>query len=61
MVIKAFCDKCGKEIEDFDAEQNQLWLNFGSRTGVNIDCFDLCNPCSETVIDKIVKMMKAKK
>lgn len=46
-MIKAFCDRCGKEIPDYDKDENTLLIVNGR--GMAVESFDLCQTCGDTI------------
>ena len=46
-MLKAFCDRCGNEITDYDAEKNTLLIVNGR--GMAVESFDLCDPCEAII------------
>ena len=54
-MLKAFCDRCGDEIPDYDAEKNTLDIVTG---GMAFDHFDLCRICLGTMKGQISDFIK---
>ena len=54
-MLKAFCDRCGEEIPDFDEEKMRLNIVTG---GMALDDFDLCPPCLKQVESQISDWIK---
>lgn len=54
-MLKAFCDRCGDEIPDFDAEKNALDI---VTRGMAFDHFDLCLDCLGLMEDQISDFIK---
>lgn len=46
-MLKAFCDRCEKEIPDYVAEENTLVIVNGH--GMAVESFDLCDTCIKII------------
>ena len=54
-MLKAFCDRCGDEMPEYDAEKNTLDIVTG---GMAFDHFDLCPVCLGAMEDQISDFIK---
>ena len=54
-MLKAFCDRCGDEIPDYDAEKNTLNIVTGGMAFVHCD---LCRICLGTMKGQISDFIK---
>ena len=55
-MLKAFCDRYGNEIPDYDKDKNTLLIVNGQ--GMAVESFDLCGTCGPTIDEQISDFIK---
>lgn len=55
-MLKAFCDRCGDEIPEYESEKNTLLIVNGQ--GQAVESFDLCGQCGPDMDRRISDFIK---
>lgn len=55
-MLKAYCDRCGEEIPEYDKDKNTLLIVNGQ--GHAVESFDLCGSCGPTMDEQISDFIK---